>query len=49
MANERYANFIVNTGNATAEDVIMLVSLIKQKVRDKFAIELNEEVQYPGF
>lgn len=49
MVSEKHANFIVNTGEATAEDVIMLVSLIKQQVRDKFGIELQGEVQYLGF
>lgn len=49
MVSEKHANFIVNTGDATAEDVIMLVSFIKQQVRDKFGIELREEVQYLGF
>ncbi len=49
MVSEKHANFIVNTGNATAEDVIMLASIIKQQVRDKFGIELESEVQYLGF
>jgi len=49
MVSEKHANFIVNTGGATAEDVIMLSSFIKQQVRDKFGIELREEVQYVGF
>ncbi len=49
MVSEKHTNFIVNTGNATAEDVIMLVSYIKQQVRDKFGVELAEEVQYLGF
>jgi len=44
-----HANFIVNTGKATAEDVIMLISFIKQQVRDKFGVQLQEEVQYLGF
>src|SRR3989344_2804165 len=47
--SEKHANYIVNTGNATAEDVIMLASIIKQQVRDKFGVELKEEVQYLGF
>lgn len=45
----KHANFIVNTGQATAEDVIMLISYIKQQVRDNTGIELQEEVQYIGF
>ncbi len=44
-----HANFIVNTGNASSEDVIMLISFIKQQIRDKFKIQLYEEVQYFGY
>jgi UDP-N-acetylmuramate dehydrogenase len=44
-----HANHIVNTGKATAEDVIMLISFIKQQVRNRFKIQLQEEVQYLGF
>ncbi len=44
-----HANHIVNTGKATAGDVVMLISYIKQQVRDKFGIQLNEEVRYFGF
>lgn len=49
MASEKHANFIINTGATTAEDVIILASFIKQQVRDKFGIELQEEVQLIGF
>ncbi len=44
-----HANYIVNTGEASAKDVIMLVSYIKQQVRDQFGIQLVEEVNYVGF
>ncbi len=47
--SEEHGNFIINTGNATAEDVIILMSLIKQKVRDKFGVQLEEEIQLVGF
>jgi len=49
MISEKHANFIVNTGNATAEDVVMLASYIKQQVRDKYGIHLELEVNYVGF
>ncbi len=49
MISEKHCNFIVNTGNAKAEDVIILTSLIKQKVRNKFGIQLKEEIEYVGF
>jgi UDP-N-acetylmuramate dehydrogenase len=44
-----HANFIVNTGRATAAEVAMLISLIKQKVRQTCHVQLFEEVQYLGF
>ena len=47
--SEKHANFIVNTGEARAEDVIILSSFLKQKVRDTFGIQLEEEVERVGF
>jgi UDP-N-acetylmuramate dehydrogenase len=44
-----HPNYIVNTGTATAEEVIMLSSLIKQKVRTELNIRLIEEAQLVGF
>ncbi len=44
-----HGNFIINNGNATAEDVIMLINFIKQQVRTKLGIQLQEEVQLVGF
>ncbi len=44
-----HANFIVNTGKATAEDVAMLISFIKQQIRTKLGVQLQEEIQYFGF
>lgn len=43
-----HGNFIVNTGKATASDVVMLISFIKQQMRTKFNIQLSEEIQYFG-
>lgn len=49
QVSERHANFIINTGKATADDVVQLISYIKQQVRDKKGIQLMEEVEYVGF
>ncbi len=49
MVSEKHANFIVNLGKAKAKDVIELINLIKQKVKDKFDLELEEEIEYLGF
>lgn len=46
---DEHSNFIVNTGTATAEDVAILISYIKQQVRDRHGIQLQEEIKYIGF
>lgn len=43
--SHKHANYIINKGEATAEQVIMLISFIKQQIRDKYGIQLQEEVQ----
>jgi len=48
MVSKQHPNYLVNTGTATAEDVVMLASLIKTRVRDELGIRLREEVQYVG-
>lgn len=47
--SEKHANFIVNTGTATADEIAQLISYIKQQVRDQFGVQLQEEVEYVGF
>ena len=49
MVSEQHGNFIINTGNATAEDIVMLASIIKQRVRKEYNVQLMEEVCYVGF
>lgn len=44
----RHGNFIVNTGNATAEDVLSLIRLARDTVREKFGIELEPEIRVIG-
>lgn len=44
-----HASFIVNTGGAKAEEVVMMISYIKQQVRDEFGVQLQEEIEYLGF
>lgn len=48
MISAQHPNYLVNTGDATAEDVMMLASLVKTRVRDELGIRLKEEVQYVG-
>lgn len=49
MVSEKHAGKITNIDEATAEQVIMLISVVKQKVRSKFSLQLMEEVEYVGF
>jgi len=49
MVSEFHSGRIINIGQASAEDVIMLISVIKQKVRSKFSLQLMEEIEYQGF
>jgi len=49
QVSEKHCNFIVNKDNAKATDIVMLISVIKQKVRSKVGIQLHEEVQMVGF
>ena len=44
--SQEHANFIVNRGQATANDVKQLIALIKTRVREATGIQLEEEVQY---
>ncbi len=43
-----HANFIVNAGDATARDVLMLMSHVKRVVYEKFGVELVPEVRVVG-
>lgn len=47
--SELHGNFVVNTGTATANEVVQLIALIKTRARNEFGIQLQEEVQYVGF
>ncbi|HWJ03535.1 MAG TPA: UDP-N-acetylmuramate dehydrogenase [Verrucomicrobiae bacterium] len=46
--SDKHANFIVNTGNATASDVARLINLVQELVYAKFKIELHPEIKCLG-
>lgn len=39
-----HSNFIINLGNASAQDVLGLASELKRRVKEEFGVELEEEV-----
>lgn len=46
MVSEKHTNFIVNLGKGKALEVKELIQIIKDKVRERFGIELEEEIMY---
>lgn len=48
MISQKHANFIVNVNSAKAKDVKKLINLCKEKVKEKFGTELEEEIEYVG-
>lgn len=45
----QHGNFLLNIGQATAKDIVTLISLVKTRARDEVGVQLTEEVQYLGF
>jgi UDP-N-acetylmuramate dehydrogenase len=43
-----HANLIYNAGQGTARELCALIAELKRRVRDRFGIEVEEEVQYVG-
>ncbi len=43
--SEKHANFIINKGNAKGKDILKLIEIAKNKVKNKFGIDLGEEVK----
>lgn len=39
-----HANFIINKGKATAQDVVRLIDKVKQSVYEQFGVQLEEEI-----
>ena len=48
QVSEKHAGFIVNIGNATADDVLNLIAHIQGLVKNKFEIDLQTEILVAG-
>lgn len=49
MVSRQHANFLVNTGTASAHDLIMLMQLVQSEIKEQFGIFLEPEVKLLGF
>ena len=47
--SNHHANFFINHGKASSNDVLELIDLAKTKVKEKFNIKLELEIQMMGF
>ena len=45
---DKHANFVVNTGNATAQDIEQLIELMQREVHAQFGVLLEPEVRVVG-
>jgi UDP-N-acetylmuramate dehydrogenase len=48
MVSPKHANFIVNTGDASAADIEALIVALRNKVKEQTGIELVPEVRIIG-
>jgi len=48
MVSKRHANFIINLGNACAEDVIRLMERVEETVWERKGVSLEREVKVVG-
>lgn len=48
MVSSKHANFIVNTGNATAADIEAVIAAVRSTVKEQTGIELVQEVRIIG-
>lgn len=44
----KHANFIINTGDATAADVRSLINIVQEKVKKELGLELQTEISFVG-
>ena len=46
--SDKHCGFVINTGNATAKDVVELMNHVQEAVREKYGVTLEPEVKFLG-
>ncbi len=46
QVSEKHAGFVINKGNATSKEIKELISIIKQKIKQNYGVDIQEEVKY---
>ena len=44
--SEKHCGFIINTGNATAEDVRDVIWEVQRRVKERFQVDLEPEIKF---
>lgn len=47
--SEKHPNFIINAGGARSADILELLGLVKNRIKEKFGIDLETEIELVGF
>ncbi len=48
QVSEKHSGFIINKGNATADDILELIEFVETRVYEEFKVELHTEVRIVG-
>ena len=49
QVSEKHCGFVINTGGATAQDVMELIAHVQKEVREQFGVKLEMEIKTLGF
>jgi len=42
--SDKHCGFVINTGNATAADILDVISEVQERVKERFGVDLEPEV-----
>jgi UDP-N-acetylmuramate dehydrogenase len=48
MVSDKHSGFIINCGRATTSDIISLMRIVRERVEEKYSVELEPEVKIIG-
>ena len=48
MVSTKHSGFIINKGNATAQDVMQLINYVKKEIKEKYNKDLELEIEFIG-
>ena len=49
QVSEKHSGFVINRGNATAEEVLFLIRQVQKRIKRQFGVDMDTEVRMLGF